>query len=112
MSFPLPANVSPQKFDSSSSVECFPYFDGRYVAVAASLTGGNVMAAFITMLQQWTHEFGESYMKDNPCSRLLEVAFIKCVFILQDFLFFLVKMYFQFYYKMLKIYFKIYFLFH
>ncbi|KAG0412709.1 hypothetical protein HPB47_010154 [Ixodes persulcatus] len=51
------------KWERSSSlgptVEHFPYFDGRYLAVAASLNGGNVLAAFVRVLQQWTHELGE-----------------------------------------------------
>jgi len=39
-------------------VEYFPYFDGKYLAVAASLNGGNTLAAFVRMLQQWTLELG------------------------------------------------------
>jgi sedoheptulokinase len=39
-------------------VEYFPYFDGRYLAVAASLNGGNALAAFVRMVQQWTLELG------------------------------------------------------
>jgi sedoheptulokinase len=39
-------------------VEYFPYFNGKYLAVAASLNGGNTMAAFVRMLQQWTLELG------------------------------------------------------
>lgn len=39
-------------------VEYFPYFQGKYLAVAAALTGGNAMAAFVRMLQQWGVELG------------------------------------------------------
>ncbi|CAH1802058.1 unnamed protein product [Owenia fusiformis] len=35
-----------------------PYFEGRFIAVAASLTGGNALAAFVKMLQQWIHDLG------------------------------------------------------
>lgn len=38
----------------------YPYFDDRYLAVGASLNGGNVLAAFVKMLQQWTLELGFS----------------------------------------------------
>ena len=48
----------PPESDITSTIEYFPYFKGRYLAVAASLAGGNVMAAFVKMLQQWTHELG------------------------------------------------------
>ena len=51
-------NFVPPMMDVTSSIEYFPYFDGHYLAVAASLTGGNVMFAFVKMLQQWTHELG------------------------------------------------------
>ncbi|CAL8110072.1 unnamed protein product [Orchesella dallaii] len=34
-------------------VEYYPYFEGRYLAVAAAMTGGNCLAAFVRMLQQW-----------------------------------------------------------
>ena len=49
----------PPEADATSTIEYFPYFSGRYLAVAASLAGGNVMAAFVKMLQQWTHELGK-----------------------------------------------------
>lgn len=38
----------------------YPYFDGKYLAVAASLNGGNALATFVQMLQQWTVELGFS----------------------------------------------------
>lgn len=43
-----------------SSVEYFPYFNDKYLAVAASLNGGNALATFVKMLQQWTMELGFS----------------------------------------------------
>ena len=34
-------------------VEYLPYLDNRYIAAAASLTGGNSLAAFVKMVQLW-----------------------------------------------------------
>lgn len=51
-----------QNIDSLNSscghVEYFPYFQGKYLAVAAALTGGNALAAFVQMLQQWAQDLG------------------------------------------------------
>ncbi|XP_058020006.1 sedoheptulokinase isoform X3 [Ahaetulla prasina] len=44
--------------DPNSPVQYFPYFDNRYLAVAASLNGGNVMATFVKMLVGWMAELG------------------------------------------------------
>lgn len=55
----MQASFVPPEADVTSTIEYFPYFNGRYLAVAASLAGGNVMAAFVKMLQQWTHELGK-----------------------------------------------------
>lgn len=41
-------------------IEYFPYFYSQYLAVAASLNGGNALAAFVKALQQWTLELGFS----------------------------------------------------
>eukprot|EP00092_Neocalanus_flemingeri_P010146 GFUD01010935.1.p1 GENE.GFUD01010935.1~~GFUD01010935.1.p1 ORF type:complete len:308 (-),score=43.48 GFUD01010935.1:709-1524(-) len=47
-----------QPSDLRSSTEFFPYIEGRYIAVAASLTGGNALAAFVRMIQLWCVELG------------------------------------------------------
>lgn len=39
-------------------VQYYPYFGGRYVATAAAMTGGNCLAAFVSMLQQWAVVLG------------------------------------------------------
>ena len=62
LSFLLPENFKPPPSMSTDPVEYFPYFNGRYLAVAASLNGGNVLAAFVKMLQQWTHELGNIFV--------------------------------------------------
>lgn len=41
-----------------ATVEHLPYFNNTYLVVAASLNGGNVLATFVKMLQQWMLEFG------------------------------------------------------
>jgi len=50
---------------SVGHVEYFPYFNGRYLAVAAALTGGNSLAAFVRMLQQWAIELGANLPQCN-----------------------------------------------
>jgi len=44
--------------ESNSAVQFFPYIEGRYLAVAASLNGGNALATFVRMLQMWCVELG------------------------------------------------------
>lgn len=44
----------------SNCIEYFPYFNDQYLAVAASLNGGNTLAAFVKALQQWALELGFS----------------------------------------------------
>jgi len=61
MAFVKPDGFQPEyskPSDPRSSVEFFPYIEGRYIAVAASLTGGNALAAFVRMVQLWCVELG------------------------------------------------------
>lgn len=44
--------------NSPQPLEYFPFFDNTYLAVAASLNGGNVLAAFVRTVQQWSLELG------------------------------------------------------
>ncbi|XP_077168815.1 sedoheptulokinase isoform X2 [Paroedura picta] len=44
--------------DPRSPVSYFPYFGNRYLALAASLNGGNVLATFVDMLAEWMAELG------------------------------------------------------
>ncbi|KAJ7416445.1 Sedoheptulokinase [Willisornis vidua] len=55
-----PGFQPPDTPDPSSAITYFPYFNGDYLAVAASLNGGNVLAAFVGMVAQWTQELGKS----------------------------------------------------
>ena len=67
LAFQMCDDFVPPPLDTTSAIEYFPYFQGRYLAVAASLTGGNVMAAFVKLLQQWTHELGNVCLDDFLC---------------------------------------------
>lgn len=58
-------NYVPTDLPVHSSVEYFPFFNGKYLAVAASLNGGNALASFVKMLQQWTMELGFSVPQCN-----------------------------------------------
>lgn len=59
LTFSMPADFSPASVpDSFSPIAHFPYFQNTYLAVAASLNGGNVLATFVAMLTSWMKEFG------------------------------------------------------
>lgn len=53
-------NYQPTNNKTNGFIEHFPYFDNKYIAVAASLNGGNALATFVQMLQHWTMELGFS----------------------------------------------------
>ncbi|XP_006641066.2 sedoheptulokinase isoform X1 [Lepisosteus oculatus] len=75
LTFALPADFEPPRTpDPLSPVSYFPYFDGTYLAVAASLNGGNVMATFVGMLAQWTGELGVDLSDAIIYSRLIQAA--------------------------------------
>ncbi|KAK5645342.1 hypothetical protein RI129_006642 [Pyrocoelia pectoralis] len=57
-----------------SPVEYFPYFSGKYLAVAASLNGGNALAMFVKMLQQWTMELGFSVPQSQIWEKVLALS--------------------------------------
>ena len=59
LTFAMPADFKPPDAPQpASSISYFPYFDDSYLAVAASLNGGNVMATFVEMLTAWMKELG------------------------------------------------------
>ncbi|KAK8788245.1 hypothetical protein V5799_021979 [Amblyomma americanum] len=66
-----PSFVPPAGAEAGSALEAFPYFGGRYLAVAASLNGGNVLAIFVRMLQQWMHQLGTGIPESAIWERLL-----------------------------------------
>nr|CAI5842589.1 unnamed protein product [Callosobruchus analis] len=57
-----------------SAVEHFPYFKHQYIAVAASLNGGNALATFVKMLQQWTLELGFNVPQAKVWEKLLSIG--------------------------------------
>lgn len=51
-------NYKPKLKPVLASIEYFPYFENEFLAVAASLNGGNVLSCFVNMVQGWTRELG------------------------------------------------------
>ncbi|XP_053311817.1 sedoheptulokinase-like [Spea bombifrons] len=59
LTFSMPEGFQPEDVPrSGEAVAYFPYFNNRYLAVAASLNGGNVVASFVAMLSQWISDLG------------------------------------------------------
>ncbi|XP_059206938.1 sedoheptulokinase [Centropristis striata] len=59
LTFAMPADFKPPDSPQpASSISYFPYFDDSYLAVAASLNGGNVLATFVQMLTSWMKDLG------------------------------------------------------
>uniref|UniRef100_A0A8K9V8Y7 Uncharacterized protein n=1 Tax=Oncorhynchus mykiss TaxID=8022 RepID=A0A8K9V8Y7_ONCMY len=53
----MPLDFTPPNIaDPTSSISYFRYFDGSYLAVTASLNGGNVVAILVAMLSGWMNE--------------------------------------------------------
>ncbi|XP_049823756.1 sedoheptulokinase-like isoform X3 [Aethina tumida] len=55
-------------------VEYIPYFNHTYVAIAASLNGGNCLATFVKTLQQWALELGYSVPQSKVWDKVLYLA--------------------------------------
>ncbi|XP_022130093.2 sedoheptulokinase-like [Pieris rapae] len=56
------------------TVEHLPYFNNTYLLVAASLNGGNVLATFVKMLQQWMLEFGFPIPQSKVWEKLIAMG--------------------------------------
>ena len=64
----MPPGFQPaQAPDPAAPVAYFPYFDRTYLAVAASLNGGNVLATFVHMLVQWMADLGKMWPTQWRC---------------------------------------------
>lgn len=75
LTFSMPAEFTPPNSpDPLSPVAYFPYLHGSYLAVAASLNGGNVMATFVRMLDSWMKEFGLEVNESRIYSQLIQSA--------------------------------------
>lgn len=57
MSF-VAKNYKPKLKPLVSPIEYYPFFDTEFLAVAASLNGGNVLSGFVQMVKAWTIELG------------------------------------------------------
>ncbi|KAM8898313.1 sedoheptulokinase isoform 2-T4 [Spinachia spinachia] len=73
LSFAMPADFKPPDSPQpASTVSYFPYFDDSYLAVAASLNGGNVMATFVGMLTSWMKELGAQMTDSGLYEKLID----------------------------------------
>ncbi|KAH0819676.1 hypothetical protein GEV33_003118 [Tenebrio molitor] len=59
---------------SVNTVEYVPYFKNKYLAVAASLNGGNSLATFVKMLQQWTMTLGFSVPQSKVWEKVISLG--------------------------------------
>jgi len=75
VAFVMPPEFKPSKWEGGKidPVQYFPYMQG-YLAVAASLTGGNALAAFVQTIQGWCSELGVSIGQEHVWNCLLERA--------------------------------------
>ncbi|XP_043094242.1 sedoheptulokinase [Puntigrus tetrazona] len=78
LTFTMPAEfTAPNAPDPLSPVAYFPYLHGSYLAVAASLNGGNVMATFVRMLESWMKELGLEINESRIYSQLIQSALVQ-----------------------------------
>lgn len=71
----MPSGFQPaQAPDPAAPVAYFPYFDRTYLAVAASLNGGNVLATFVHMLGQWLADLGLEVEESTVYARMIQAA--------------------------------------
>ncbi|KAM3601684.1 uncharacterized protein V6R79_016792 [Siganus canaliculatus] len=75
LTFAMPADFRPPDTpDPASPVSYFPYFEGSYLAVAASLNGGNVLATFVEMLTGWMKDLGAEMTDTSLYEKLIGCA--------------------------------------
>ena len=55
-------------------MEYLPYLDNRYIATAASLTGGNSLAAFVKMVQLWADSLEIRIHRTKIWEKILHLA--------------------------------------
>lgn len=71
----MPLGFQPvQTPDPAAPVAYFPYFDKTYLAVAASLNGGNVLATFVHMVVQWMADLGLQAEEATVYSCMIQAA--------------------------------------
>ncbi|XP_050304549.1 sedoheptulokinase-like isoform X2 [Anthonomus grandis grandis] len=64
-------NYTPPDRPQKLPIEYFPYFNQQFIAISASLNGGNTLATFVRMLQQWTMDLGFSVPQCKVWEKLL-----------------------------------------
>ncbi|KAM6907558.1 sedoheptulokinase [Xenentodon cancila] len=75
LTFTMPAGFKPPDCpEHTSSISYFPYFQSSYLAVAASLNGGNVLATFVDMLMSWMRELGTEVSDSCLYEKLIHCA--------------------------------------
>ncbi|XP_031166604.1 sedoheptulokinase isoform X1 [Sander lucioperca] len=75
LTFAMPADFKPPDSPQpASSISYFPYFEDSYLAVAASLNGGNVLATFVEMLTSWMKELGAEMSDSCLYEKLIHSA--------------------------------------
>ncbi|KAJ7997085.1 hypothetical protein DPEC_G00225260 [Dallia pectoralis] len=73
--YAMPLDFTPPNYaDPTSTISYFPYFDGSYLAVAASLNGGNVMASLVGMLSGWISDLGLELSDSSLYETLIRCA--------------------------------------
>ncbi|KAF7206642.1 sedoheptulokinase [Nothobranchius furzeri] len=78
LTFSMPADFTPS--DSAKlepSISYFPYFNASYLAVAATLNGGNVLATFVETLTSWMGELGAELGGSCLYEKLIRCALIQ-----------------------------------
>ncbi|KAF7668887.1 hypothetical protein LDENG_00281240 [Lucifuga dentata] len=75
LTYAMPADFKPPDSPQpTSSISYFPYFGASYLAVAASLNGGNVLATFVEMLTAWMKELGAELSGSCLYEKLIHCA--------------------------------------
>ncbi|XP_051903863.1 sedoheptulokinase isoform X1 [Hippocampus zosterae] len=75
LTFAMPADFKPPDSPQpESSIAFFPYFGSSYLAVAASLNGGNVLATFVEMLTGWMKELGVELSEQSLYEKMIGCA--------------------------------------
>uniref|UniRef100_A0A673B3H2 Sedoheptulokinase n=2 Tax=Sphaeramia orbicularis TaxID=375764 RepID=A0A673B3H2_9TELE len=75
LTYAMPSDFTPPPSPQpDSALSFFPYFDSSYLAVAASLNGGNVLATFVETLAAWTKELGAELSSSSFYEKLIGCA--------------------------------------
>lgn len=73
--YPMPATFMPPSSTREIRFDYFPYFDARYLAVAASLNGGNVLASMVRGIQKVVSEIADVTVSEEKIwERLMQLA--------------------------------------